>query len=335
MDTAAQPTRPQAGSADGLFVISLDFELHWGVRDLWPVAEYRENLLGVWDVVPRTLKMFEEHGIRATWATVGFLMARDRAELLAHLPSVRPTYADPLLDPYPELDAVGTDERDDPYHYAPSLVGLIANTPGQEVATHTFSHYYALEPEISDAAFGADLDAALALARRHGLALTSIVFPRNQVTAAAVRICRERGLTAFRGTESARYRRPRVGMPGPLHHRGLRLIDAYVPLGTHHLVRPSAAGGIVNVPATRYLRPWSASRSAIEPLRLSRIRNAMSSAARTGRMFHLWWHPHDFGARPDENLRFLEQVLDHYDTLHEEHGFRSASMRDVAEEQLA
>jgi peptidoglycan/xylan/chitin deacetylase (PgdA/CDA1 family) len=316
-------------------VISLDFELHWGVRDRWPVAEYRENLLGVWEVVPRTLELFARHEVRATWATVGFLMAEDRDELLAHLPERRPAYADPGLDPYAALGELGHDERDDPYHYAPSLVARVAETPGQEIGTHTFSHYYALEPAISDAAFGADLDAALALAARRGLTLTSIVFPRNQVAPGALRVCRERGLTAFRGTERAWHRRPRTGATAPAAARALNLLDSYVPVGTHHLARAAVVDGMVDVPGTRYLRPWSASRSALEPVRLQRIRTAMTKAARTGQIFHLWWHPHDFGARPDENLAALEQVLGHFARLRAEHGFVSASMRDVAEETLA
>lgn len=315
-------------------MISLDFELHWGVRDRWSVAEYRENLLGVWDVVPRMLELFERHGIRATWATVGFLMAEDRDELLAHLPERRPAYADPRLDPYAVLSELGHDERDDPYHYAPSLVRRVAETPGQEIGTHTFSHFYALEPEISDAALGADLDAAIALAARRGLALTSIVFPRNQVTPGAVRVSRERGLTAFRGTERAWYRRPRTGAVAPLPARALNLLDSYVPVGTHHLARPADVGGIIDVPATRYLRPWRPARAALEPLRLRRIHSAMTSAARTARLFHLWWHPHDFGARRDESLAALERVLEHFGRLRDEHGFASLHMRDVAEARL-
>ncbi len=60
----------------GTFVISLDFELHWGVRDHRTVADYRENLLGVRRVVPALLSLFSEFGIHATWATVGLPVLR-------------------------------------------------------------------------------------------------------------------------------------------------------------------------------------------------------------------------------------------------------------------
>src|SRR5215213_3336669 len=84
----------------GALVISLDFELHWGVRD-WtpPGGSYRQNLLGVWEAVPRMLALFEEYDIAATWATVGFLFARSKQELEEFSPSIRPIYKDPALYP--------------------------------------------------------------------------------------------------------------------------------------------------------------------------------------------------------------------------------------------
>ena len=66
----------------GVLVISLDFELHWGVRDLTPVdGPYRGNLLGAREAVPRMLELFERFEFGATWATVGFLFASTRDEL--------------------------------------------------------------------------------------------------------------------------------------------------------------------------------------------------------------------------------------------------------------
>src|SRR5579859_4252999 len=70
-----------AGPGYGAFVISLDFELHWGVRDHEPLdGPYRPNLLGARNAIPRLLEMFERYGISATWAIVGFLFARSREE---------------------------------------------------------------------------------------------------------------------------------------------------------------------------------------------------------------------------------------------------------------
>lgn len=57
----------------GTFVVSLDFELWWGIRDAIPLARYRDNLIGERVAVEVLLERFTKRGIRATWATVGAL----------------------------------------------------------------------------------------------------------------------------------------------------------------------------------------------------------------------------------------------------------------------
>ncbi len=57
----------------GALVISLDFELIWGVRDQRTIADYGANILGVRRVVPVLLDFFAERNIACTWATVGLL----------------------------------------------------------------------------------------------------------------------------------------------------------------------------------------------------------------------------------------------------------------------
>lgn len=82
---------------NGQFVISLDFELLWGVRDHADRDTYGKNVLGARDAVPKMLELFAENEISATWATVGFLFCETKEELLASLPSELPTYSNPRL----------------------------------------------------------------------------------------------------------------------------------------------------------------------------------------------------------------------------------------------
>src|SRR5690349_14866585 len=105
----------------GAFVVSLDFELHWGVRDTQPVdGSYRRHLLGAREATPRMLDLFEKCGTAATWATVGMLFARDREEWNAYKPAIIPKYVKKQDDPYQEK--VGANEAADPFHYAASLI---------------------------------------------------------------------------------------------------------------------------------------------------------------------------------------------------------------------
>ena len=60
------------GGAPGRFVTSLDFELHWGVGDVWSGGDYRANLEGVRDV--RVLGATYHNGV----LTLAAGKARDR-----------------------------------------------------------------------------------------------------------------------------------------------------------------------------------------------------------------------------------------------------------------
>ena len=317
----------------GTFVVSLDFELHWGVRDHRTVAGYHENLLGVRQVVPALLSLFSEFGIHATWATVGFLFFESRDELLAALPVERPHYVDRKLDPYAALDEIGKDENGDPFHFAPTLIRMIQATPDQEIATHTFSHYYVGDPGPSLESFRADIHAAKLAGRRFGIEIKSIVFPRNQVTIPHVGVCAEEGLIAYRGVESDLY----VAAGSGLVNRGRRFVDSYVNLAGACCGVPKEMDGlkIVSVPQSRFLRPYDRQLGLLDGLRLHRILSSMTFAAQNQLLFHLWWHPHNFGANTDLNISFLRAILENYKQLEQRFEFQSATMGEVAESVLA
>jgi len=129
----------------GALVISLDFELLWGVRDKRTIADYGPNILGVRQAVPALLDLFAEREIACTWATVGLLFFATNKALHAGLPARKPRYSDARISSYHYLNEVGADEERDPYHYGLSLIRQILNCPRQEIGTHTFSHFYCLE----------------------------------------------------------------------------------------------------------------------------------------------------------------------------------------------
>ena len=62
----------------GIFTISLDFELFWGVRDHRTLEDYGENVRNVHKIVPGLLALFDKYDIHCTWATVGFLFFADK-----------------------------------------------------------------------------------------------------------------------------------------------------------------------------------------------------------------------------------------------------------------
>jgi|SRR6516164_9367815 hypothetical protein len=312
----------------GNFVISLDFELLWGMRDVATRASYGANILGARKAIPAMLDLFHRHAIRATWAVVGLLLCESKDELLARLPPLRPTYDNPALSSYAYLDEVGANERADPYYFGASLARLIAACPGQEIGTHTFSHYYCLERGQTLDQFKADLKCAIDQLGKWGITCRSIVFPRNQYAEPYLLAGREAGITHFRGRE-------RIFLFGPEARettllRLCRLADAYIDLSGANAPPPArSAGALVNVASSRFLRPYHPGLRRLDGLRMRRIARAMRRAAETDGTFHLWWHPHNFGVNLDANMAFLSRIIECYRWLADEMDMQSKTMSEL------
>lgn len=319
-------------SGRGSFIVSLDFELHWGVRDVVSLRETKGYFLAARDAIPHALRAFEAHDVHVTWATVGFLFARNKREIMDHLPDPRPRYANARFDPYPMLAEIGEDEARDPFHYAPSLLDAIAEVPGQEIASHTFSHYYCLEDGQTGLSFRADLEAARAIGSRFGNVTEALVFPRGQHNPAYEAAMATHGVRAYRISPTFYPYRPRRANEQHLAHRALRLVDSYISLGGGHCDHPRPDdSGVIQLRAGLFLRPYSPTRRQLEPLRMRRLKRAMADAARAKNDFHLWWHPHNFGTNTTENLAMLNEVLGHYRSLRDRYGWPSNNMGEAAQ----
>ncbi|MDT7830197.1 polysaccharide deacetylase family protein [Pricia sp. S334] len=317
----------------GKFVISLDFELFWGMRDHLTLENYGKHIQAVWEVLPRMIQSFENYQVKATFATVGFLFADDKKELKTSCPNDIPKYSNQSLSPYiRHFDTIGDNEETDPYHFAPSLIKLLQKYPSQEIATHTFSHYYCLEDGQTKDNFRNDLIAAITIAETKGVAIKSLVFPRNQFNEEYLEILRDLGITSYRGNEKIWSPSGLMAKtPNPLK-RAFRLLDSYINLSGHNCynMKDIAKSVPYNIPSSRFLRPYSQKLGLIEKMRVNRILNGMTYAAKNKKVYHLWWHPHNFGGHQEENFKILNKILGHYDKLNSKYGFESATMGEIS-----
>ena len=316
----------------GTLIVSLDFELFWGMQDCVELKQYEDHVLGGRKAIGELLALFEKHGIHATWATVGFQFAANKKELKPFLPDLRPEYENPALSSYRCLEEIGEDEGSAPCFFAASLLEKIAACPGQEIGSHTFSHYYCREKGQTPEQFRADMAAAKEIAAAHGYSVTSVVFPRNQTTPEHVAVLRELGFTAYRDEENDWIHEKLSFVP---LKRLLRLADVYLPLTGQGGYIPREEAGIVNLVGSRMYKPYFAPLGFLEKVKLRRIKGQMLHAAKTGKTFHLWWHPHNVGVRTEYHLAQLEEIFSYYDTLRVRYGMRSCNMAEAAGEVLA
>jgi Polysaccharide deacetylase len=332
---------------NGIFCISLDFELHWGGFEKWPLSNYpipNSNLDALdqyfintrW-AIPQMVKAFEESRVQATWATVGLLFHRDKASLLKNMPVLKPTYESSELSPYGFMDryGIGESEEVDPFHYAHSLLTEISRTEYQEIGSHTFGHFYCNEAGQTVDQFRDDLMAAQQAASAFGIKLKSLVFPRNQFNDDYLKVCYACGFASVRSNPTDWFWKINTRDEGVLK-RLARGADAYVAgVGKKNSYPISQvdvrAGFPLCIPASRLLRPYRASEGFLNQWKISRIKKEMTVAAELGEVYHLWWHPHNFGSYPKQSLEGLNQLLEHFDQLRGKFGMQSLSMNAIAQ----
>ncbi len=285
----------------GVFTISLDFELAWGMEEKPLSPSFQQKML--WEVqkgIPTMLELFKKHKIHATWATVGLLFSGNGKE--------------------------------DPLRYAMTSIKSILSCPNQEIGTHTFTHYCCLADGQDKDDFASDLKNAVGIARRNGIKIKSIVFPHNQVNEEYLQICQKEGITAFRGNPQSWMYEARKGGKEPLFCRLGRLADSYINISGHNafdLKKPSA--GILNIPASRFFRPYDRFLAFFEPLKLRRILSDMKYAAKNNLVYHLWWHPYNLGAGREfkKNVQFLREILSYFSELSLKYGMESLNMGEL------
>lgn len=312
-------------------VISLDFELLWGIFDKVGVGYKPEYFANTRKIIPLMLEKFASAGIEATWATVGMLFAENEEEWKAYRPEYLPSYRNKEYSAYEWVKKNGIRPE---VHFAPELIRLILQTPGQELASHSFAHYYTLMRGQSPEQFREDLKATQKIAGdKFGQRLSSLVFPRNHLNELYLKICLEEGYTDVRGNpknwfwQETQYEN--------LSKKLFRSADCFLPMGE----RTSFSGDEMVlipdepliIPASRILRPFYKNNFFMNTLRIKRIKAEMSYAAKNQEVYHLWWHPHNFGNDPVGAMLELDEIISHFLMLKSKYGMESLSMKGVGD----
>jgi hypothetical protein len=305
----------------------------WGVRDSQTKKSYGNNILGVKTAINEMLISFNHYEINVTFAIVGFLFLKNKDEILSRIPKILPNYKNKNLSPYLSINReLGNNEEDDPYFFGSSCIDEIRKFPNHEIATHTFSHFYCMEEGQNIEQFEQDLLYAIEVASNEGVSFKSIIFPRNQVNFEYLDICKRHGIDSYRGNEKSEIYRSKSFENETVFLRIFRFIDSYINLTGYHCYDTNKIKKSYpfNMPSSRFLRPYSRKLLLFEKLKLLRIKNAMTYAAKNNLVYHLWWHPHNFGVNLDQNMIMLNKILLHYKNLNKKYNFESITMSDLS-----
>jgi peptidoglycan/xylan/chitin deacetylase (PgdA/CDA1 family) len=315
----------------GIFSISLDFELNWGCFESKLLDDSGKlYFTNTRNSIPTVLALFAEYKVEATWAIVGMLFNQNEDEWKSNFPTSIPIYANPKRSSYEWVKVQTLNAEIEHCLFAPALIELIQSTPGMEVGTHTYSHFYCKEQGQTIEDFKADLEKVIELARKNNIELSSLVFPRNQFNSDYLSVCNDLGINIVRSNPTPWYWDS--NKPESLLKKVFRTGDSWLPLNRNSVVKQDSLileNQPLLLPASRLYRPWTKN-ALLNKLKMIRIKNEMTSAAKNKGYYHLWWHPHNFGNHPDECLEELKTILKHYNYLNEKFGMISLNMRSTA-----
>ena len=274
-------------SLSASLVISLDYELMWGMMDLPNAKQYGQtNVDNVHKAICEMLKLFEKYQVKVTFATVGLLMCQDVEEVVSIAPSLIPSYTKMGLSPYGNyLDSVKLAKSS--LYFSPNTVELLKDSNIVEIGTHTFCHYYCWEEGQTIEEFDADIKTAVEVAAKKNIKVKSIVFPRNNVNEDYLSVCHKYGITSYRGNALNFFgeRKSRLQF---IIRRVCRLLDTYLPITDQCSYKYEELNVIkghpVNIPASRFFRPYSSQLCMLESVRISRIKKEIEKAAKLGEM---------------------------------------------------
>ncbi len=315
----------------GYFVISLDFELHWGGIEYYDINRKKEYFENTRKCIPFILELFSRYKIHCTWATVGLLFAKNKEQAIKFSPILKPSYLNKELNYYNHLfsDNVGNDEKSSPFYFAYSIIESILKYDNQELGSHTYGHYYCLEEGQCINEFDSDLKAAKDLAKENfGVTLKSLVLPRNQFNTEYLKIIEKNKFSSVRANPDIWFWKKDL-----LISTISRAIDTLSPIFgnfSYKLEEMEKDTNLLIIPSSRFLRGYSDNVKCLKQFMLHRIKSEMTHAAINNEVYHLWWHPHNFGNNINKSISFLESILEHYIHLNNQYKFESITMNGLA-----
>ena len=110
-----------------------------------------------------------------------------------------------------------------------------------------------------------------------------------------------------------------------------RIIIDFQPIKMVKLKDINISRNPLQLPAARLYRPWTKRFPFQNKLKLNRILNEMTVAAKNNAYYHLWWHPENFGTHPNECMQELAQIANHFHHLKSKYGMKSLTMQETTD----
>jgi len=288
----------------GYFVISLDVEFAWGRIDNPQQKEFYPLLEKTSEVIKRLRVLFDLYNIPVTWACVGRLIEDPN--------NATPAYSSELSRYFPKINSqtiysskTPLNDVDNSFINRPDILIEIQQAKvAHEIATHTYNHMFFNEV-LDKSLIEEDLKAVTNLHSKIKHPAKSIIFPKNQEN--HFDLIKAAGIENYRGETVERF-----GYLPPFFKKIARQLDAFLPVSPATVLPYTGPNGLVNIPGTKLFATSHLGFKKHYPVNMLAIKsiNGLKRAIRRKEVFHIWWHPFNFGFKTEEHFHALEKVLE-------------------------
>ena len=307
----------------GVFTISIDLELAWGMCDkpIKPSARYMINFER--KIVQRILDLFSKYDIQATWAVVAHLLLTEckwEGERV-HPEINRPITKNLKYDWFFQHPK----NHNDPLWYGSDIIGWIRNSsPKQEIGSHSFCHLPYHEGITNRNAVRADIERAKKLHEVFDLPFEAFIFPYNVV--GYRNLLSKAGICVYRGKSHRWY----DSIPCRSFRRLLNLIYFLIAVPPQTVTATFDELGLVDIPDSMFLLARTGVRGLVSSRNLIKMGiMGLNRAVKAGKIFHLWFHPLNFAYKTNKQFYVLESILRHAQHLRERGQLDILTMKDI------
>jgi len=309
----------------GLFAISVDLELAWGICDQILNNGARRAISKERQIVKRLLNLMEEYEIRASWGVVGHLLQSENPwkNGVFHPEISRPMLTGETRDWFFQV----AKDTSDPLWYGRDLINMIKNcSTEQEIGSHSFCHILYDEEVANQEAIIADIRLAKEIHAANDLPFDFFIFPRNLIGFRD--LLAENGIKVYRGHEQRWYE----SLPCKVVHRLLNLTYYILGITPSTVKAKKDEHGLINIPASMLLIGRAGFiRSLIPNKNLTRMAMAgIDSAIKKNEIFHLWFHPSNFAFNTEQQFQNLKSIFQQVNELREKGLLEQQTSGDIA-----
>lgn len=308
----------------GMFTLSIDLELAWGICDERIRRNTSQAIAHERSIIQGLISILSTYQISATWAVVGHLLL-DRCERQDG--NYHPEFPRRVLRNSDRDWLFQHPDTHDEIWYGRDIVSSIQRmSPPQEIGSHSFFHIPFGNPAVNPEAVAKDVAMVRVAHEQLGQPVRSFVYPRNSIGHRATLLAN--GITAYRGNPRRWFDFIRwVPLWRALYFIGF-LLRITPPTARAH----KDSSGLVNIPESLLLL---LGRNGIRKLLpasalVSMAKRGIDRAVDRKEVFHLWFHPINFIENEEVQFRSLKAIVSHVAELRDRGQIDVRTMNEIA-----